>query len=65
MYIFFFGGSVSKESTGNAGDPGSIPGLGRSPRDGMTTHASILTWKDLMDRGAWWATVNRVAKNWT
>ena len=33
--------------------------------NGMTTHASILTWKDLMDGGAWRATVNGVAKNWT
>ena len=27
-------GSDSKESTCNAGDPASIPGLGRSPREG-------------------------------
>ena len=27
--------SVSKESTCNAGDPGSIPGLGRSTREGI------------------------------
>ena len=27
--------SVGKESTCNAGDPGSIPGLGRSPREGI------------------------------
>ena len=34
--------------------------------NGMTTHASILAWENLMDRGAWWATiVNGVAKNWT
>jgi len=26
--------SVGKESSWNAGDPGSIPGLGRSPREG-------------------------------
>ena len=26
--------SVGKESAGNAGDPGSIPGLGRSPGEG-------------------------------
>ena len=26
--------SVGKESPGNAGDPGSIPGLGRSPGEG-------------------------------
>ena len=30
----FPGGSVSKESTCNVGDLGSIPGLGRSPREG-------------------------------
>ena len=28
--------------------------------EGMTTHASILAWKNLMDRGARWATVNAV-----
>ena len=27
--------SVGKESTCNAGDPGSIPGLGRSPGEGI------------------------------
>ena len=31
----FFGSSVSKESTCNAGDPGSIPGLGRSTGEGI------------------------------
>ena len=30
----FPGGSDGKESTYNAGDPGLIPGLGRSPREG-------------------------------
>ena len=30
------------ESACNAGDPGSIPGLGRSPKEGMATHSSIL-----------------------
>ena len=34
-----------KESACNAGDPGSIPGLGRSPEKGMATHSSILAWK--------------------
>ena len=32
--IGFLGGSDSKESTCNARDPGSIPGLGRSPGEG-------------------------------
>ena len=30
----FPGGSDGKESVCNAGDPGSTPGLGRSPREG-------------------------------
>ena len=30
----FPGGSAGKESAGNAGDLGSIPGLGRSPGEG-------------------------------
>ena len=47
------------------GDLDSIPGLGRSPGgDGMATHSSILAWRIPMDRGAWWATVHRVAKSW-
>ena len=31
--------------------------------EGMATHSTILTWRIPMDRGAWWATVHRVAKN--
>ena len=34
--------SVGKESACNAGDPSSIPGLGRSPGEGKATHSSIL-----------------------
>ena len=37
--------SVGKESACNAGDPGSIPGLGRSPGEEMATHSSILAWR--------------------
>ena len=33
--------------------------------EGMATHDSILAWRILMDRGAWWATVHGVAKSWT
>ena len=28
----------------------------------MKTHSSILAWKNLMDRGTWWATVHEVSK---
>ena len=30
---------------------------------GMATHCSILSWKILMDRRAWWATVHEVTKS--
>ena len=61
----FPGGSAGKESACNAGDAGLIPGSGRSPGvgDGYPLQYS---WVDnLMDRGAWWATVRGVAKCWT
>ena len=38
-------GSDSKASVYNAGDLCSIPGLGRSPGEGIATHSSILAWK--------------------
>ena len=41
----FLGGSVVKNPHANAGDLGSIPGLGRSPEKGMATHSSILAWR--------------------
>ena len=34
-------------------------------KEEMTTHSSILVWKNPMDRGAWWATVLGVANSWT
>ena len=43
--------SVGKESACSAGDPGSIPGLGRSPGKEMATHSSILAWKILWTEG--------------
>ena len=101
----FPGSSASKESVYNAGDPGSIPELGRSTgerigyqlqyswafllaqtvknlpamretwvqslgwedplEESMATHASILAWRIPMDRGAWRATVHRIAKSQT
>jgi len=52
----------SKESTGNAGDTGSIPGSGRSPggENGNPFQCSCL--ENPVDRGAWWATVHGVIK---
>ena len=58
----FPSGSAGKESTCNAGDPGSIPGSGRCPgeRNGNPLQYSFLG--NPMDRGDWQATVQRVAK---
>ena len=41
----FLGGSDGKESACNAGDLGSIPGLGRSPGEGMAIHFSFVAWR--------------------
>ena len=41
----FPGDSDGKRSACNAGDPGLIPGLGRSPGEGNTACSSILAWK--------------------
>ena len=49
----------------SVGDPGSIPGLGRSLGEGMTTHSSILAWKIPWTDRAWQATIHAVAKSWT
>ena len=50
----FPGSPVDKESTCNAGDPGSIPVLGSSPggKQGNPLQYSCL--ENPMDRGAWW-----------
>ena len=46
----------------NAGDVGSIPGLGRSPGEGNDSPLQYPCLGNPMDRGAWWATVHGVAK---
>ena len=61
----FPGGSDGKESACNAGDLGSIPGLERCLGGGQATHSIILAWRIPMERGAWGATVDGVAKSRT
>ena len=61
----FPGGSDSRESACNMGDPGLILGLGRSPGEGNGYPLQYSCLKNPMDRGAWWATVNGVANSWT
>ena len=62
------GGSVGKESdygAGDAGDTGSVPGLGRPPGGDDGNPLQYSCWGNPMDRGAWWATVLRVTKSQT
>ena len=62
------GSSVGKGylcKAGDTGDAGSIPGLRRSHREG-NGYPLLHSWlENPMDRGAWQATVHRVAKSWT
>ena len=59
------GSSAGKLSVCNAGDPGSIPGFGRSPGEGTGNPLQYSGLENPMDREAWQARVNRVAKSWT
>ena len=54
-----------KESACNAGDPGSIPGSGRSLGDGNGNSLQYSCLENPMDRGTWWATVYEIAKSQT
>ena len=54
-----------KESACNAGDAGAsglIPGSGRSPGEGNSNPLQYSCLGRPKDRGAWWATVQRVTK---
>ena len=49
----FPGGSDGKASVYNGGDPGSVPGLGRSPGKGNGNPLQDYCLENPMDRGAW------------
>ena len=56
------GGSDGKASAYNEGDPGSIPGSGRSPGEGNRNPLQYSCLENPMDRGAWLATVHGINK---
>ena len=58
----FPGGSALKNSPANARDLGSIAGLGRSTQEGNGNPLQHSCLENSMDRGAWQATVQGVAK---
>ena len=55
-------GSVVKEPTCQAGDLGSVPGLGRFPGEGNGNPLQYSCLGNPMDRGAWWTLVPGVTK---
>ena len=64
----FPGGTVLKNqpaSAADTGDMGLIPGSGRSPGVGDGENFSISCLEKPMDRGAWKATVQGIAKSQT
>ena len=61
----FPGGSdCKKKSAFNVGDPGSIPGIGRSAGEGNGNPLQYSCMENSMDRGAWQAAVHGIAKQW-
>ena len=58
----FPGGLVVKNPPANAGDTGSIPGSGRLPGEGNSNPLQYSGLRNLMDRGAWRATVHGAAE---
>ena len=67
-HLAFTGGTVVKNLPAKAEDTrdaSSIPELGRSPGLGNGNLLQYSCLENPMVRGAWWATVNRVAKSWT
>ena len=64
----FPGGTSSEDLLANARDirdMGSVPGSGRCPGGGNGNPLQYSCLENSMDRGAWWATVHRVAKSQT
>ena len=54
-----------KNPPANAGESGSIPGLGRSPRGGNGNPLQYSCLENSTDRRAWWVTVHGAAKSQT
>ena len=65
LMVDFPGGSDGKASAYNAGDPGSIPGSGRSPEEGNGNPLQYSCLENPMDRRGWWATVHGVVRSRT
>ena len=58
-----YDGSDGKESACSGGDPGLIPGSGRSPKEANGNPLQYTCLKNSMDRGAWRSTVHGVTES--
>ena len=65
IFLGFPGSSDGKESVCSVGDLGLIPWLGRAPGEGNHSPLQISFLENLMDKGAWQATVYSVTKSQT
>jgi len=65
LTLGFLGGSHSKESACNAGDPGLIPRWKRNPGEGNGYPLQYSCLENSMNRGVWLATVHGVGKSQT
>ena len=54
-----------KKSACNVADLGLIPGLGSFPGEENGNPLQYSCLENSMDRGAWWAILHVVSKNWT
>ena len=61
----FPGSSDAKASAYNTGDPGSIPGSGRTPGEGNGTPLQYSCLENSVGRGAWQAPVDGVTRSQT
>ena len=59
------GASVVKNLPANAGYMGSIPGSGKSPREGNANPLQYSCLENSVDRGAYQAKIHGVSKSWT
>ena len=62
---WWLSGKQSACKAGATGDVGLIPGSGRSPGGGHGNPLHYSCLENPTDRGAWWATVHRVAQSQT
>ena len=65
MLFGLHGGQMVKESSCIAGDPGSVPGSGRSLGEGNGNLLQYSCLENPMDGGSWQDTVHGVTKSWT